>query len=349
MASMAKKRMLSDGEIAAFCEQLGFMIKAGITMQEGLMLLGEDNKSARGAGITEGLLETVEEGNSLAYALKESGVFPHYMVSMVDIGETSGRLDSVLDSLHVYYERNEAVTKSIRSAVAYPLVMIAMMLVVVLIIIVEVLPVFQGVFEQLGSELSPFVQGIMSFGEGVNRNIAVIVIVIAAIVITFLVMRQTKRGRKFLSNMSEFFFKRVNQSLMSARFASAMALMLGSGMDVDQSLEMTLELIDHRATKDKIEQMQEEMRAGTSFSDAIVDTGLFSGLYGKMITVGVTTGTLDEVMDRIARYYEEETNRRINSTVAAIEPTLVAILSLVVGLILLAVMLPLMGVMSAIG
>ncbi len=346
---MAKKKMLSDSEISAFCEQLAFMIKAGISLQEGLMLLSADNKSARGTEISERLLESVERGASLADALRETGEFPHYMTSMIEIGETSGRLEAVLESLRIYYERNEAVTKSIRSAVTYPLVMIVMMLVVVLIIIVEVLPVFQGVFEQLGSELSPFVQGIMGFGQAVSQYSVLIVIVVAVIIAGFIVLRNTQKGNRLLRSISERLFRKVNMSLASGRFASAMALMMGSGMDVDQSLDMTVQLIDNKKTQAKIEQIKADMLAGKGFSEAIVDSGLFSGLYGKMITVGFKTGTLDEVMERIARHYEEETNRRIGATVAAIEPTLVAVLSLVVGLILLAVMLPLMGVMTAIG
>ncbi len=346
---MAKKRMLSDGELSAFCEQLAFMIKAGISLQEGLMLLCEDTKNARGTDISGRLLESVENGSSLADALETSGEFPHYMINMVEIGETSGRLEAVLDSLRIYYERNESISKSIRSAVTYPLVMIVMMLVVVLIIIIEVLPVFQGVFEQLGSELSPFVQGILSFGQAVSQYSVAIIAVLAAIVVVFIILRNTEKGRRALASISEGMFRKVNDSLISGRFASAMALMMGSGMDVDQSLDMTEQLIDNNKTKQKIENIKSDMLGGKGFAEAMVDSGLFSGLYGKMITVGFKTGALDEVMDRIAKHYEEETNRRINASVAAIEPTLVAILSLVVGLILLAVMLPLMGVMSAIG
>jgi type IV pilus assembly protein PilC len=344
-----KKKVLSDSEISAFCEQLAFMIKAGITLQEGLMLLSADVKNAKGQDITDRLLGFVEEGSSLAEALRRSGEFPSYMISMIEIGETSGRLEDVLESLRVYYERNEAISKSIKSAVTYPLVMIVMMLVVVLIIIVQVLPVFQGVFEQLGSELSGFVQGILGFGEWVSANVMPILVVVVAIVAVFLTLRNTKRGNAVLSGISSKLFRGVNSSLASGRFASAMALMLGSGMDVDQALDMTKQLLEDKRTQQKVDQIKEDMENGKGFADAIVDSGMFTGLYGKMITVGFKTGTLDEVMDRIAHHYEEETNRRISASVAAIEPTLVAILSVVVGAILLAVMLPLMGIMSAIG
>lgn len=346
---MAKKKKLSDAEISAFCEQLGFMIKAGISLQEGLMLLSADTKDDHGKELTDQLLDTVEMGGTLAYALKESGEFPSYMINMVEIGETSGRLDQVLESLRTYYERNEAISRNIRSAVTYPLVMIAMMVAVILIIIVEVMPVFQGVFQQLGSEVPPFVQGVMNFGENVSQYSAVIIIVVAAIIVLFFVLRGTSKGRDFMSGISEKLFKKTSSTIASGRFASAMALMLGSGMDVDSALDMTMEVVESNSIKAKIAEIKKHTDEGEGFAESIVKTGMFSSLYGKMIMVGFKTGSLDSVMERIAHHYEEDTNRRINSLVAAIEPTLVAVMSLVVGMILLSVMLPLMGIMSAIG
>jgi len=347
---MAKnKKGLSDIEISAFCEQLGFMVKAGISLQEGLILLEADTKDAKGAAITRQLLDSVEQGSSLAYALKETGEFPKYMISMVEIGEASGRLEQVLESLRVYYERNESISRNIKSAVTYPLIMIAMMVAVVLIIIVEVLPVFQGVFQQLGSEVPPFVQNIMSFGDAVSRYSVVIGIVIAAIVVLVIVLRNTGRGKNMMAGLSGKLFKKTSSTMEAGRFASAMALMLGSGMDVDSALDMTKEVIDNKNIKQKIDEIKKHTDEGEGFAESIVKTGMFSGLYGKMIMVGFRTGTLDIVMERIAKQYEDDTNRRVNSIVSAVEPTLVAILSLIVGMILLSVMLPLMGIMSAIG
>lgn len=344
-----RNKKLSPGEVAAFCEQMAYMVGAGISMQEGLMIVGDDLKNETGAHIVQELREAVEEGQTLGMALEKSGRFPDYMVHMVEIGEASGRLEQVLKSLCAYYERQESIAKSIKSAVTFPLIMIAMMIAVILVVIIEVLPVFQTVFEQLGGELSGFVQGLLQFGSAVSRNAVVIVIVIAAVIAVILVLRATKRGKAFLSAVYGGLFRRTAAAVASGRFASAMALMLSSGMDVDAALEMALELNENPGTRRKILAMQGMMNEGMAFSDAIVKAEMFSGLYGKMITVGFKTGTLETVMQRIAARYEEEADRRMNAIVSALEPTLVAVLSLIVGLILISVMLPLMGVMFAIG
>ncbi|MDL2237762.1 type II secretion system F family protein [Christensenellaceae bacterium OttesenSCG-928-K19] len=345
---MSKKK-LSNMEIAAFCEQLAFMVRAGISLQEALMIIREDAKNSKGSDITVGLLECVEEGQTLGAALTQSEVFPDYMVHMVEIGEASGKLEEVLESLYLYYERNESISRSIRSAITYPLVMIAMMIAVILVIIVQVLPVFEGVFQQLGSEVPAIVQGIMEFGNAVSQYSVVIVAVIAVLIVIVLITYRSRRGRNAFSNLFEKIFRKLATTISSGRFASAMALMLGSGMDVDQALDMSFQLTENAAARKKIERTKELMAEGKAFADAIVETELFTGVYGRMITVGFRTGTLDSVMQRIAQHYEEDIERKIGALVSALEPTLVAILSLIVGLILLAVMLPLMGVMSAIG
>ncbi|WP_171025915.1 MULTISPECIES: type II secretion system F family protein [unclassified Clostridium] len=347
---MAKKvRQLSNQEIAAFCEQLSFIVKAGITLQEGLVMMAEDLKGGEGAVLLGQLLEHVEMGQPLAYALRESGVFPDYMVNMVQIGEAAGRLEEVLDALAAYYQHSEALSRAIHSSITYPLVMIAVMVAVILVIIIEVLPVFQEVFAQLGGEVSAFVQGMMDFGATVSRYSAWIIGALVALVLAFLILRSFPKGRGALSALYAAIFRKTNDTLSSGRFASAMALMLSSGMDVDECLDMATDLIEDERVRRKIAAAREQVAAGEGFANAIVSAGLFAGLYGKMVTIGFQTGALDGVMHKIAARYEEETDRRLGALIAALEPTLVAILSIIVGMILLSVMLPLLGVMSAIG
>ncbi|MFQ9846891.1 MAG: type II secretion system F family protein [[Clostridium] leptum] len=345
---MNRRKILSNSEISAFCGQLSLIVKAGISLQEGLLIMAEDDKNGRGGEIIEKLTDVMEAGGSFAAALKESGEFPGYMVTMVEIGEASGKLEEVLESLRAYYERNDAVSRSIRSSVIYPLVMIVMMVAVILVIIIQVLPVFQQVFEQLGGEMSQFAQGLMSFGRGVSQYAVWIAAGLAVVAAGVVFLRMTKR-EGLLAALGAKLFRRLSRAVDSGRFASGMALMLSSGLDLDESVEMTEKLMEHPGTKKKIQRMKERMDSGVSFAEAAVETGLFSALHSKMLKIGQQTGSMDTVMHQIAEQYEEEVDRRISALISALEPTLVAVLSLIVGMILLSVMLPLMGIMSAIG
>lgn len=350
-AKETSRGQLSASELSAFCAQLALIIKAGIPAQEGISIIMEDAHDERTRTLLKSILDVLEEGRSLRDALDAAGRFPKYMIDMIDIGETSGRLDEVLESLSSYYERSQAISKSIKSAVTYPLVMIVMMAAIIGILIFSVLPIFNQVFQQLGTEMSSFAQGIMDFGSVLSRYSAVIIGIILVLVLVGFIMRSTKKGAQILKVWYGSFFatRRIAAKVAAGRFASAMALMLSSGLDVDQSLDMASALADDPKTKEKIVAMKKRMTEGSSFADALTAVQMFSGVYTRMVTVGFKTGAIDSVMRKIASRYEDEIDETIGKILGILEPTLVAILSIIVGMILLSVMLPLMGIMSSIG
>ena len=178
MANQVEKTTLSPREISAFCTQMSLLVKAGISVQEGIGIMCEDAQSKVEKELLEQILLLVEEGRPLAFALEQTGCFPKYMIDMLEIGETAGRLEEVLDSLTEYYERSQAISKSIRSAVTYPIIMIVMMAVVIGVLVIKVLPIFRQVFAQLGTELSAFSQNVMQFGSVAGAAAGVIIALI---------------------------------------------------------------------------------------------------------------------------------------------------------------------------
>lgn len=354
MASNAK--MLSNTELAAFCSQIAMILKAGVSVQEGISIMEEDSRDKDGvkSGGTEILTvvrEHAELGEPFRNSLEAAGVFPKYMLDMATIGEQSGRLDEVMESLAVYYERNEAISKSLRSAITYPALMIVMMLVVIGVLIVKVLPIFNQVFSQLGTGLSSFSMGIMQFGNMLNRYAAVILAVAAVIILVLALLRLSKKGARWYAGLFRNFVgtRKLAGKIAAGRFASAMALMMSSGLDVDQSLGMTKELVDDEKIRAKIDFCLEKIDGGDSFSNALEQAEIFSGIYTRMVLVGFKTGSVDEVMRKIADRYEVEVDDQISSIISILEPSLVAVLSLIVGMVLLSVMMPLMGIMTSIG
>ena len=140
---MKKQKLLSNAEIASFCRQTALIIQAGITPSEGMDILIHDTISKEGKELLQAIGDSCREGNYFYQALESSEVFPNYVVRLTALGEESGNLDSVLLSLAQYYEREENISESIRSAITYPLIMILMMFVVILVLIVKVLPIFR--------------------------------------------------------------------------------------------------------------------------------------------------------------------------------------------------------------
>lgn len=346
-----KQDILSTRELSAFCAQISMIMKAGITIGEGLSIMCEDTENTAGRDILEHLRSVVEDGGTFNSALASCGRFPKYMIDMTEIGEATGKLDDVMDSLCAYYEREDAISKNIKNAVTYPLVMIVMMVLVVLVLIVKVMPVFNDVFIQLGSEITGFSRSVMNLGAAIGRYSFVLLGIFAVLAVAFFIFRATDFGKKAIRRFGADFFmtRNINAKIASGRFASAMSLMLASGLDTDQSLDMVYNLVDNEYIRKKITSCKDLIAGGEAFSEALVKADMFTGVYARMLNVGYKTGSVDTVMRKLADRYEEEVDDQIGGVISVIEPTLVVILSLIVGMILLSVMLPLMGVMSSIG
>ncbi|WRS26451.1 type II secretion system F family protein [Oscillospiraceae bacterium MB08-C2-2] len=347
----SSRTSLSPTELAAFCAQIAMILKSGIGISEGISIMLEDTKNPQGRIILTAVLGQVEAGRPLYQALEDTGSFPKYVVDMTEIGETTGRLDDVMDSLSAYYEREEAVARNIKNAVTYPLIMIGMMLLVIAVLLVKVMPIFNQVYRQLGSEMTGFSQGVLHLGAVVGQYAFVILGVLAVLVFGYILLRVTADGKRALARFRSGFFltRKFYADIASGRFASAMAMALSSGLDVDQALDMVYRLVDNEYFQGKLDACRDYMKQGLTFSDALVKAEVFSGVYARMVTVGFKTGSVDVVMAKLAQRYEQEVDNRMNSVISILEPTLVAVLSIIVGLVLLSVMLPLMGIMSSIG
>lgn len=348
---MKEKKMLSNREIATFCSQVSMIYNAGITPAEGMGILLSDTSNTEGREIIEEIQKQCNMGEPFHKAVAASGVFPDYVVNMMTIGEESGNLDNVLVSLTNYYEREESISESIRSAVSYPIVMIGMMLLVIVVLLTKVLPIFNQVFVQLGSDMQGISRSLMHLGENIQRYSIAIIIVLCVIVGFGLFLAKTRAGKRLLSRFLNSFplTRNFNDNIAAGRFASGMALMLSSGMDTYGSLDLVSVLVSNKRMEAKIADCKKKILDGMNFSEAVASAGIFSHLYSKMVSVGFRSGNIDTVMRKIADNYERETDRKINSIISILEPTLVIILSTIVGLILLSVILPLMGIMSSIG
>ena len=340
----------SNLELSSFCGQTALILKSGISALEGLTIMMEDAASSEEKEVLETLLANMQETGNLYQAMESTGLYPSYMLRMVQIGEETGTLDAVMDSLRIHYEREDSIRKGIRSAVTYPMIMVAMMAVVVIVLLVNVMPIFNQVFIQLGTEMTGISRTLMHVGNVINRYAVVFLLLLAVIVGLGLYGTRTVSGRRMFRRIGYRlgFTRKIHEELAACRFASGMALTLSSGLNPDRSMELVTSLNDDPVFQEKIDLCLKKVREGEDLSEALFHSGMFTGVYARMASIGSKTGTMDQVMEQIADLYQEDIDTRTNNLLAVLEPTLVAVLSLVVGVILLSVMLPLMGIMSSI-
>lgn len=348
MANKIHQKTLDNIETAAFAEQMSMILRSGISALEGISIMLEDAEEQEEQALLSAINNEMETSGKLYDSLKITNVFPPYMLQMVQIGEETGTLDEVMESLAAHYQREEAISKSIRTALTYPLIMIGMMFVVIIVLVTKVMPVFSQVYRQLGREMTGLSEGILTAGTVISRYGIVFIILLAVLVILLIYFTKTKSGKRHLIELGYHFrFSReLYEKISACRFADGMSLTLRSGMTPEQGLDFSKKLIDNPHFVNKIVSCEQLLNEGQDLSESLHETKIFTGIYSRMTSLAGKAGVMDEIMSKIAEQYEEEIDAKISSFISILEPTLVIILSIIVGIILFSVMLPLMGIMS---
>ena len=345
------EKQYSSRELSAFCLQISILLSSAIPLDEGLSIMAEDADSEEEKAVLMQMSEAVELGDPFFKALEETKSFPPYVIRMAKLGQQTGTLDQMMESLSVYYEKEYILMRNIKNAITYPVMMVFMLLVVLVVLFTRVMPVFENVYEQLGAQISPVAQSAISLGGAFSIGaLAVSGIAVFCLAVIWIF---AKFGKTFhaVERMKDWMKRRnrIALSVANRRFTSVLALTLKSGMELEKGLTMAMELVDNSRVEEQIRRCGEELAEGTGYYQAMKDTGLFSSFHVQMIKVGTRSGRLDQVMEEISSDYEEQTDTAIDDMLARFEPTMVAVLAVAVGLILLSVMLPLAGVLAAVG
>ncbi|MCR4960279.1 MAG: type II secretion system F family protein [Lachnospiraceae bacterium] len=348
---MAKFKQLSNEELAAFCSQISILLKGGVPVSESIRTLLADTEDKELKALLENILKSLSEGNRMADSLRETGAFPEYVLTTIRLGEEAGSMDSVFASLADFYERETQIKENITGALAYPLIMIFLMIVVIVVLVTKVLPIFNQVFIQLGSEMSGFAASLLNFGNALSRYGMIITVVLVLLIVAYFIFSRTRKGRKLSQKMLSGFplTKKLYEDIAVGRFASGLSLARGAGLDTFIGIDLVSDLVENKAVLEKIRIVKEALKEGDNLAEALKRAEMFSNVNNRLIVVGIKTGDDDAVLNRIADEYSKKSERKMNTIISIIEPTLVIILSVIVGLILLSVILPLMGIMSNIG
>lgn len=346
---MSQKAKTKRGAfLSAFCTELAMIIETGIPISDGLLMLVDDEENEASRLFLERLYMQTMDGGSLSEAATKVGGFPKYALNMIHIGEKTGRLDSVLRSLAVYYERDTRIKESIRSAVVFPLVMFGLLLAVMWILLTQVLPVFEDVFGQLGVSLNSTAGTLMRIGGSLERFSTAILTVLAAIILIVFLIYKAEPMREGVKGLFSRIFKnsQLIRTLLTARFSASMAMTLRSGLDIDESLLLALTFAPNKQAAGKINQCRQAVAEGKTFNDAVMQSRILSPIYCRMLALSFKTGSTDEIMELIAKRSEEDVDISIDTLVGRIEPAMAFVMALLIGLVLLSVMFPLLAIMG---
>lgn len=333
-----KKSAALPEVVAALCTALQELTAAGVAPDECMRLLAEDAATPEERARYAAAAERLEMGEPLSDALQADGTYPPYMIGMVRVGERSGTQENVLGALAAYYDREATLRDSIRNAVGFPMLMGGAMLVLLGVLLAFVMPVFSDAFASIGLSLSPAAAVLLGAGKWLAAAAGVLLsFAVAAALLCWYDLRTGKLGIVRRT--------RLYKQAAAGRFASAMALMLHSGLPLSETLARAGELADAKGAAEASEALEH----GAGLSDALAKTGLFPSVYLRMIRVGERAGRAEHMMNEVAQRMSAQSAAHVDEQIARIEPAIVALLAIAAGLMLLSVMLPLLGSVAAFG
>lgn len=345
----SKVYQLNYDELSGVCFQIALMLHSGILIIDGLeAMCGVRDQTAGVQRILSGIVEEMKQYTRLCDAIRKSGAFPSYMVGMVELGESTGKLEDVMRALSEHYKREERLRGMILGAVFYPSVLCVMISAVIAALVTRILPEFSRVLEDMGAGPSAFIGALISLGgAGVKVIFVFILMAFAAACGFMLYAKRSGKGFTLRDALLKLpFFSRIANKIAAGQFASAMALAISSGYKTEDAFALMGAIITNRKALAKIKYISSHIAGGGSFSQAVISSGIFDGMPERMVAVGERAGKLEEVMYEISGIYEGEASIALNNFVSTIEPVMVAFLAIVTGVIMLVIMLPLLGIIS---
>lgn len=346
--------LLESSALSAFCGSFATMLAAGIQTDEAALMLAENREPSRFQDVCASVYDQVVKGSSLSAAMKQSGGFPEYAVSMVATGEASGYLEQVLRNLELYYDEEDSMFDKLRSAVDYPATLLCIMTVILAFTTLVILPVFSNVYANMTGSLATGTATGVHVANAVGWGALALTAVGAVIALYLSVSSRSESGRqRVMSLFSRLpFTKGAMGQLALSRFTSALATHVSSGVTNEVAMEKALDAVDDPTLRPKLERALASMidlDNPRSLTQAIAESDIMEPLYARMLNVGMRSGSADEVLSQLSSVFFDDAVLRIDRTLSNIEPAMGAFLTVVVGATLLAAMLPLIGIMSAIG
>ena len=349
---MEKKFNLTNEEISSICRSLELMLHSGIDFADALFLLSEDEEDPQLKEVFRQMGEKLQEGQPLAQVVTESGCFPDYVCSLLQVGEVSGRTEKALGSLASHYDRQASVNRHLKTALFYPAVLLIIMLAVIVILLVYVLPIFNDVYTQLGSSLSGIAGGLLSLGKSLGKAMPVFCVVVGIIAVGLIGFSASTsfRDKCFAFFRKHWGHKGVSAKLNTARFAEAIAMGLASGLPSEDAVSQASFILEGiPSAQTHCEACAKQLEQGENLAVALGKEELITRSECRLLEIALRSGSADDTMEQIAQKLSDEGEEALEATIGKVEPALVLVCCILVGLILMSVMLPLMNIMAVIG
>ncbi len=339
-------------DLSIFCRQFVSMLRAGVTILDALKMLIEATENKK---LKQALFEirvSTEKGEPLSEAVGEHpDVFPPLMKNMVAAGEASGSLDIAIERMATQYEKSSKTSSMVKKAAIYPVAVIIVAVVVIIIMLVVVIPSYTEMFADLGTELPALTKMVQSGSEFLINNWMIIVPVVAAIAFTIARFAQTEKGKYFFGDIALKIPMTSNVVVKSASAQAARTLstLLAAGIPLVECVDIVANVMTNVYFRDAMKDARDEITIGQPLSRPMEECGLFPPMVYYMVRIGEETGNTEEMLDKMAEYYEEEVEMAVAGLMSALEPMIIVVLAGIVLVILGACLMPMMTMYETLG
>lgn len=346
------KKKIKPADIAVFTRQMATMLKAGVPLVQSFDIVadGVDNPSMK--ELVNEIKNDVASGSNFASSLKKHPRhFDELYCSLIESGEESGMLETMLDRVATYKEKTEALKAKIRKAMTYPIAVIVVAIIVTAILLIKVVPQFASTFQSFGSDLPAFTRMVVGMSEWMQANWFILLGIVAVTGYAFKEARH--RSEAFSNYVDKMSLKipivgNIIHDSVVARFARTLATTFGAGVPLVEALDSVAGATGNAVYERGVRQIREEVTSGQSLYNAIRNTGLFPNMLLQMVSIGEEAGALDDMLDKVATYYEEAVDNAVDNLTSLLEPMIMSILGILVGGLMIAMYLPIFMLGSAI-
>ncbi len=340
-------QQLTASELSIFCEQLKLVVKVGVSIEEGIALIGETLIEAPYRELIETIDKSLHEGKNIAEAFEATGACPSYMIHMLTIGLTSGKLEDVVAKLEAYYEQEAKMQATIKKTLYYPMMLVGIVGGMLWVILTQVMPVFERVLASLGMQLTDGHTGMMQLGIYVVWLALVTIGVGISGVIVFWVVLKIK-GMPYIRR-HVLVRSKIYKQMGVQKFFSALAMMVTSGVVLEEAMKRAKPLVQEPILEGRIQAGIDALAQGMSMVVVFEQLEVLTPLELKRLELGNRMGDTDKVFEKLAQLHEEGTRQKLESVLAHVEPTVIIMLAIVIGSLLASVMLPLLQIMATLG
>lgn len=340
-------------ELGVFCRQFESILNAGVTVIAALDMLANQTENKAFKKAIKSVSNEVQRGETLADAMSHyPKIFPEIMIHMVSAGEASGSMDTTFSRLAEHFEKDAHLKGMIMKSMIYPIILIIVIIVVVAIMMIKIVPTFTESFDDLGGgELPAITKFVMSVSDFFVNYWYVMILGVAGIILAYTAVKKTESGAMLIGRIALKIplFGTLSIKTASARLTRTLSTLMASGIQMVDAVEIVRKIMTNEVVKQALKKAEEDVTHGLPLSKPLTDSGVFPPVVSHMIEIGEQTGNMEDMLDKIADYYDDEVEMATEALMAALEPIIIVIMAIVVVPIVLAIMLPIYSMYNNIG